>query len=831
MRQLLSISSLALCVGLWIVTASACGGDDASGLDGADTSSAAGVDDDASTGTQDSQTGDDASASDPATDDAVSMGGDAAGPAPEGGQCTEEEIAFVDTMNLEGFMGECTMQCVMSGAAELTECVAECVAEDTPLSLECAGCFGLMAQCVMSECGDVCPLDVDGCNTCAETNCSADFQTCMGVDTNGPSAMFCMNPPDQQALEAGALDDMTSCLPGCFAADATAECFGTCASDQGLSIPCSGCFTDLGTCTFETCADDCTAESFEGEGCRACLSAYCEPSFEGCSGTPFFDDEEQEPVEGGLCDDAADLAALLADDTLLSGCVASCAVTDTDGDCLSACLTEAGVSAGCAGCLSPLQACTAANCAVNCTVDSDDPQCGQCMDEYCAAERESCFADQCPICPETHGACMNDEDGPLMGTLQETIGVCTGTCADDADPLACSTQCLADAGLSEGCSGCMAVLAACTVEQCGASCNPQAQAEDGGAACVTCAEASCGAESTACFGADGGPGLPGAGSGPACVNEQDSSLLTSDSDPKGVCEVACIDSADQTVCLTTCLEQAGFSPSCSGCIGVLSACVFASCAEACNGDATDEQCQTCVAQECSAEEAACYQGEGGPGADAMCGGSTDQGIMEANPSLIETCMGMCMPDPNTAEACLTDCFMDLGLSDGCSGCVSWMLGCTLTECSDACDNTTDPDACSACAEAQCAEEIEACYGAQQGGGDPGGTGPGPGDPGDPGTGSEGLCSDQEDSALLQSQPGLSSICGQQCFTADDQSTCVGDCLFTGGLSESCAYCMGDLITCSMANCLSECMGGGPECQTCTNQMCTEYSVACYGGQP
>jgi len=31
--------------------------------------------------------------------------------------------------------------------------------------------------------------------------------------------------------------------------------------------------------------------------------------------------------------------------------------------------------------------------------------------------------------------------------------------------------------------------------------------------------------------------------------------------------------------------------------------------------------------------------------------------------------------------------------------------------------------------------------------------------------------------------------------------------------------------------LAECMGGGPECQTCTNQACAELTAACYGGQP
>ena len=43
------------------------------------------------------------------------------------------------------------------------------------------------------------------------------------------------------------------------------------------------------------------------------------------------------------------------------------------------------------------------------------------------------------------------------------------------------------------------------------------------------------------------------------ATSEDGALLTSDTDPKGVCEAACVDSPDQAGCLTTCLQQAGFS--------------------------------------------------------------------------------------------------------------------------------------------------------------------------------------------------------------------------------------------------------------------------------
>jgi hypothetical protein len=821
MRQTLRISSLALCVGLWIVAASGCSGEDGTGPEAtADTSA---------TGEGEGDTAEGGTSEGEGSEDATGPGSDADGPAvpaePSFDQCTGEESELIATANIDEMMGECTGLCMMSGATDLAACVSDCVADDTELSLDCAGCFGEMAECVMFNCDDLCPSDPEACSVCAGSACSKGLQTCMGVDSPPPPALLCMNPSDQQAIEAGAAEEMSSCLPACFSADDAGDCFGTCASDHGLTNDCSGCFADLGTCTIASCPDACSAETFDDVECITCFVANCEPAFQGCTGLDLWKDDAP-TGDLGLCDGGDDTEALLAADALFDNCVASCSGTDAEPLCMNDCLFATGVSSECAGCLAPLQACLDAHCEVGCTVDSDDSACGQCMSDNCGTERDSCFAEECAICPPSAGLCMNDEDGLLMASLQQTIGECTGSCADDADPLACATQCLADAGLSADCSGCMAALAVCTMQQCGASCNPQAQAQDGGAACFACTELSCSAESSACFGTTGLS--PGPGAGAACVNDEDSALLSSESDPKGVCDTACIEADDQPACVTTCLEQAGFSTPCSDCIGALSACTTQNCSESCNNDAADEVCQSCVDDQCGAEQAACHQGDG-PGADPMCGGSADKGLLEANPDMMEACMGSCMMDPSTADACLTQCFMDVGLSDGCSGCVSWMLGCTLTKCSDVCTDPSTPDACGACAETQCAEETATCYGADgPGNTGPGGTGPGPGDPG---TANEGLCSGLEDSSLMQSQPSLTSTCGQQCFAAEEQSICVGDCLFTNGLSEECAYCMGDLITCSMANCLAQCMAGGPECQTCTTEMCAEATAICYGGQP
>ena len=122
--------------------------------------------------------------------------------------------------------------------------------------------------------------------------------------------------------------------------------------------------------------------------------------------------------------------------------------------------------------------------------------------------------------------------------------------------------------------------------------------------------------------------------------------------------------------------------------------------------------------------------------------------------------------------------------------------------------------------------MEACYGAGNGGSNSGG--PGPGGPGGPGGfNGEGLCMNSQDGAVMESDPLMNSSCAQQCFTAADQAVCVGECLVAKGLSEECGFCMGSLIACSTEYCLTECMGGGPECQVCTDQACPEQSEACF----
>ena len=690
---------LILPLGLCLVLASACG-------EGGE------VESDDNTGTSEDASSDDPSGLSDATevsteaDDEADAGPEQAeeGPAALEGQCSPEENEIVMTLNLEEVMTQCTNDCVMGGSTDISACVAECFTTSTELGPECSVCFGEMAECVLTECSDFCPFDVEGCSTCAEAQCSEPMQTCTGVNTPPPPELTCINPPDQQKIEAGALDAMEPCLPGCVEAEDPSDCFGTCASDQELSIDCSGCFADLGTCMTQLCTSECTADTFGDPACMSCAAENCGAAFQGCAGFDIFaeDSEPDPPGEAALCESPDDLEALQQGQELFADCKESCSADDAEAGCMSACIESSGVSGGCAGCLAPLQACLDEAC-LGCLVNDDDPACGQCLVQSCADALGSCFDGACEICPPLPSECSSEADADVLSSMQEEIGACTATCVDDADPLSCSSECLALTGLSDGCSGCMAELSVCTVSSCGASCNPGARAQDGGIACQQCLAGECAEETFACFGDGEGPGLPPVEGGAACVNEADDALLTNESDPKGVCEAACKDADDAATCLISCLEQAGFSAGCSSCISDLSECVKTQCAEACNNPANQEGCEACVVESCSAEEAACFQ-QGGPGAGGMCGGSADQSILEANPDMVSTCMAGCMSDPASAETCLSTCFSDLGLSGECSSCVSWMLGCTMSECANECSGS-DMDACTSCSEMKCGEEM------------------------------------------------------------------------------------------------------------------------------
>ena len=65
----------------------------------------------------------------------------------------------------------------------LSDCVAECVSDETGLSTECASCYGLITACAVGTCLEPClPPNSDSpeCAQCSLENCSF-FDACLGI--------------------------------------------------------------------------------------------------------------------------------------------------------------------------------------------------------------------------------------------------------------------------------------------------------------------------------------------------------------------------------------------------------------------------------------------------------------------------------------------------------------------------------------------------------------------------------------------------------------------------------------------------------------------------
>lgn len=62
----------------------------------------------------------------------------------------------------------------------------------------------------------------------------------------------------------------------------------------------------------------------------------------------------------------------------------------------------------------------------------------------------------------------------------------------------------------------------------------------------------------------------------------------------------------------------------------------------------------------------------------------------------------------------------------------------------------------------------------------------------------------------------SVACGLTCVGEDDPSQCSADCIAEeAGISECCGGCFGDLIACTLADCIGSCVdASSPECTSC-----------------
>ncbi|MGB0592148.1 MAG: lamin tail domain-containing protein [Myxococcota bacterium] len=573
------------------------------------------------------------------------------------------------------------------GLACATECSGDescgdsCMADGLGVSQVCGACFGGAITCMYNGvCLDICTnegpdsdacdecLVTDGCvtnvETCILNNCSSDDISQIGGTCNQdciPAPDDCGDgfcQPAEKAKDPLALS--AGCYLDCDSAEACAtDCLMT---STGLSQACATCSITQMACVVDNCYDACVNPETESQDlCDTCAQGA------GCAGDAY-----------ALC--------LTADCTLEdSAALASTCPVDCDsGDCLP------GQVLDCTGACKSAVALGDGTCddVLNCATwgfdggDCTDPACG---DQVCADGEETSCPSDCASCQEGELADCSGACSPAAtygdGTCDVHFnceplafdgGDCGATCGDglcaagegpvDIGPLAsqcaagcdtpeCTTGCIAETGLSSGCSGCFSAAVTCVADSCYDVCYIQ----DDQVACDACAGACYGETFNTCLSAE-------------CANDADNAVIG------GSCPMDCGDCGEGM--LTDCLGEC--TPA-----GLLGDGV---CQAELNCDATDSDMGDCIG---SCGNGSCDDGEG----------PTD--VM----STVFVCSMTCGPDTN----CINDCLMtQTKVSLDCADCHSSFFSCMMNNCGASCDGT-DEAACAEClAGAGCMEAVTAC---------------------------------------------------------------------------------------------------------------------------
>ena len=412
--------------------------------------------------------------------------------------------------------------------------------------------------------------------------------------------------------------------------------------------------------------------------------------------------------------------------------------------------------------------------------------------------------------------------------------------------------------LTDGCAGCYLEQVDCAAQNCFALCVADAAGEP----CGTCLADNCSALFDVCSGlesddppacecglgetcnddgecvADPDPG--------ACINDADLGLFEEfDGEVLGEYALSCVESDDASACVADLLVgDPGFTAECAGCFGDEMACAIDNCLAECTADDMSE-CDPCVVDNCGEafEECSGVPAGGGedgcdcapdelcedgqcvavePDPEGQCLGEADLALLESDAleAWFETGVEGCVADPDPAGCIAAGLADDTGLSDGCAGCFGVQTACAIDVCFDECVLGGGGDACGECVELLCGEAFVTCSGLND-------APPGPDD---------GLCLNSGDLAAIDANDvgQIAGDLGLECLQAGgDVAACVAEGVIDAtGISEGCAGCYGEQISCAAAACLTECVNdpGGEDCGGCVAENCGAAFVECSGLQ-
>jgi hypothetical protein len=164
------------------------------------------------------------------------------------------------------------------------------------------------------------------------------------------------------------------------------------------------------------------------------------------------------------------------------------------------------------------------------------------------------------------------------------------------------------------------------------------------------------------------------------------------------CEICCptSDTACGEACVAAGTEAAQTQ------FGDFLACVSGSCSTECGSGGTEEECGTCVDENCAAERDACDAGStGSDGCYTMMGCMNECGELPAEGS---GSGDSCATD--AATGCWNDCLI---AADGDAFDMFVALNdCVAANCATECGPSGSTDACQRCAQSSCNTELMAC---------------------------------------------------------------------------------------------------------------------------
>ena len=218
-----------------------------------------------------------------------------------------------------------------------------------------------------------------------------------------------------------------------------------------------------------------------------------------------------------------------------------------------------------------------------------------------------------------------------------------------------------------------------------------------------------------------------------CLNEADMEIVNSGADLSGLakdCGMGCFSADDQRLCTTTCMQEGDdqgtedpeddiigvpLTDGCAACYSDAVSCAIDNCALPCATDPDSEECSTCRTEAgCDDNFVTCF-GEVPP--IDQCNNLSDHELVQAPEPDISgiagTCGMSCFSDDDSLECtniCLAEDETLTDVSEGCRGCYSATVVCTIDNCIPACMDSSS-EACVTCQiESGCIADFVVCYG-------------------------------------------------------------------------------------------------------------------------